>query len=221
MLKVSLLLASAIIASCSPLAPLPNHTKFFMLSPISEDRDTRTARSLDQQVSIGVGPIDFPDYLKRHEVVTRTAETRIDVSEENRWAGPLDKNFTRVLSENLGILLDTHRVQSYPWSRGAGVEYQVVVEVERFDTSSDKQAKLKARWSIMDGPTGKELYATETTATTPVGTGEEGPSTALSSNVAVLSREIASQLILLNQQRPKVRTGQFDPYRLTVFENLC
>jgi uncharacterized lipoprotein YmbA len=212
MLKVSLLLASVIVASCSPLAPLPNHTKFFMLSPISEDRVARTGRSLDQQVSIGVGPIDFPDYLKRHQVVTRTAANQIDVSEENRWAGPLDKNFTRVLSENLATLLDTHRVQSYPWSRGAGVDYQIVVEVERFDTSSDKQAKLNARWSIMDGLTGKELYASETTATTPVGTGEVGPSAALSSNVAVLSREIASQLVLLNQQRPKVRMGAIRPY---------
>jgi uncharacterized lipoprotein YmbA len=216
MLKVTLLLVSAIIVGCSPLAPIPNHTKFFMLSPITEDGTPRTAGSLDQQVTIGVGPVDFPDYLKRREVVTRTAANRIDVSEENRWAGPLDKNFTRVLSENLATLLDTQRVQSYPWSRGAAVDYQVVVDIERFDTSSDKQAHLKARWSIIDGLTGKELYATETTATKPVGAGEEGPSAALSSNVEVLSREIASQLTLLKQRPPKGRLGGTSP-----LGNLC
>jgi uncharacterized protein len=207
MLKVTLLLASAIIVGCSPLAPLPNQTKFFMLSPIAENGASKTNGALNQQVSIGVGPIDFPDYLKRYEIVTRTAANRIDVSGENRWAGPLDKNFTRVLSQNLGDLLETQRVQSYPWSRSAAVDYQVVVEVEEFDTSSDKQANLNARWSIRDGLTGKDLYATRTTATTPVGAGQEGPSAALSSNLAVLSREIASQVTLINQQRPKVRLG--------------
>jgi uncharacterized protein len=187
-----------VIASCSPLAPLPNHNKFFMLSPISQEGVSRTSTSLDQQIGIGVGPIDFPDYVKRPEVVTRTAPNRIDVSEENRWAGPLDKNFSRVLSENLSTLLNTQRVQNYPWNRLTPVDYQVVVNVGQFDTNG-KQATLVARWSIRDGRDGKELYATETTSNAPIGAGAEGPSAALSSNVATLSREIASQLTLLCQ----------------------
>jgi uncharacterized lipoprotein YmbA len=208
MLKVTFLLTSLIVAGCSPLAPLPNHTRFFMLSPLAQDSSAQSAKPLDQQLSIGVGPIGFPDYLKRYEVVTRTADTRIDVSEENRWAGPLDKNFARVLSENLATLLDTQRIQSYPWSRGVSVDYQVVVEVERFDTSSDRQATLIARWSIRDGMSGKELFATETTSTTPVGAGEEGPSVALSATLAALSREVASQLTLLKQQPRPSRAAE-------------
>jgi uncharacterized protein len=197
-LKLTGLVLSAIVVGCSPLAPLPNRTKFFMLSPISEDAVNGAGAPLDQQLSIGVGPIDFPDYLRRREVVTRTAPNRIDVSDENRWAGPLDKNFAHVLTENLATLLNTQRVESYPWSRGVPIDYQVVVGVERFDTGSDKQAKLVARWSIRDGHDGKVIYANETVASATVGTGEEGPSAALSSNVATLSREIASQLTLLN-----------------------
>jgi hypothetical protein len=71
------------------------------------------------------------------------------------------------------------------------------LDVERFDTDTEKQAKLNARWSIRDGRDGKVLYATETTASAPVGSGDEGPSAALSSNIATLSKEIASQLTLL------------------------
>ncbi len=187
-----------LIASCSPLAPLPNHNKFFMLSPISQEGVSRASASLDQQIAIGVGPIDFPDYVKRPEVVTRTAPNRIDVSEENRWAGPLDRNFSRVLSENLSTLLNTQRVQNYPWNRVTPVDYQVAVNVEQFDTDG-KQATLIARWSIRDGRNGKELYASQTTLNAPVGAGAEGPSAALSSNVAALSREIAAQLTSLSQ----------------------
>ncbi len=197
-LRLTILALAVLIASCSPLAPLPNHNKFFMLSPISQEGVSGTSTSLDQQIAIGVGPIDFPDYVKRPEVVTRTAPNRIDVSEENRWAGPLDKNFIRVLSQNLSTILNTQRVQHYPWNRVTPVDYQVEVDVEQFDTDG-RQATLIARWSIRDGRNGKELYATEANLSAPVGAGAEGPSSALSSNVATLSHQIASELILLSQ----------------------
>lgn len=200
--RVIIFLVTALFAtSCSPLAPLPGHNKFFMLTPIAEDGGAGTRTAPAQQISIGVGPIDFPDYLRRPEVVTRTAPTRIDVSQENRWAGQLDRNFNRVLSANLAAILNTDRVENYPWSRVTPVDYQVMVDVERFDTGADKQARLNARWSIRDGRNEKILYAGESRINAPVGSGEEGPSTALSSNVEALSRDIASQLTLLNQQR--------------------
>ena len=201
--RLTLPALAVFIASCSPLAPVPNHNKFFMLSPIAQESVSRST-SLDQQIVIGIGPIDFPDYVKRPEVVTRTAPNRIDVSEENRWAGPLDRNFTRVLSQNLSTILNTQRVQHYPWNRTTPVDYQVEVDVEQFDTDG-KQATLIARWSIRDGRNGKELYATETTSSAPVGAGAEGPSSALSSNVATLSNQIASELTLLSQHPMNVR----------------
>ncbi len=205
MIPKSFLLAVALLAAgCSPLGPLPNHNKFFMLSPIAQDSVAKASTSLDQQMSLGIGPIDFPDYVKRPEVVTRTAPNRIDVSEDNRWAGPLDKNFTRVLSENLSTLLNTQRLQFYPWNRMIPVDFQIAVNVEQFD-SDGKQATLIARWSIRDGHDGKELYATETTTSAPLGAGAEGPSAALSATVAALSREIAAQLTNLGQHpRPAV-----------------
>ena len=139
-------------------------------------------------------------------MVTRTTANRIDVSERDRWAGHLDRNFTRVLSADLATLLNTQRIQNYPWSRIIPVDYQVMVNVEQFDTNG-KQATLIARWSIRDGHDGKELYATETTSNAPVSTGEEGPSAALSSNVAALSREIATQLTALGP-RPHPAVSQ-------------
>jgi uncharacterized lipoprotein YmbA len=185
--------------SCSPLAPLADPSRFFLLSPLSEDSTAKTTAPLAQQLAIGVGPIEFPDYLRRSEVVTRTAANRIDVSQRNRWAGPLDKNFARVLSENLATLLNTERVENYPWSiRTTSIDYQVVVDVERFDTGSDHQATLLARWSIRNGRDGKELYATETTSTAPVDSAEEGPSAALSSTLATMSRQVASQVTILS-----------------------
>jgi uncharacterized lipoprotein YmbA len=204
-LRLTILALAVLAASCSPLAPIPNHNKFFMLSPIPQEGGA-TITPLDQQISIGVGPINFPDYIKRPEVVLRTGPNRIDVSERDRWAGPLDKNFTHVLAQNLSSLLNTQQVQYYPWNRITPVDYQIAVDVEQFDTDG-KQATLIARWSIRDGHDGKALYGTETVSTTPVGTGEEGPSAALSSSVAFLSHDIASQLILLSRSHKETSKG--------------
>ena len=63
-----------------------------------------------------MGPVDFPDYFRRLPVVTRVAPNRIELSDEKRWAEPLDKNFIRVLSENLATLLNTYRIEKYPWA---------------------------------------------------------------------------------------------------------
>ena len=89
--------------------------------------------SPDSQLTIGVGPVDFPDYLRRLPVVTRVAPNRIDLSDEKRWAEPLDKNFTRVLSENLATLLDTQRIEKYPWPLRTKVDYQIEIDVQRFE----------------------------------------------------------------------------------------
>jgi hypothetical protein len=150
-------------------------------------------------MTIGIGPIEFPDYLRRLEVVTRTSDNQLDLSSEKRWGEPLDKNFARVLSENLSQLLNTQQLEKYPWPRRTEIDYQVTVDVQRFETSANGQSQLVARWTIKDGRTGKDLYASETNASAPVGQGEAGASAALSSNLATLSRDIATHITALHQ----------------------
>ncbi|MGO9452508.1 MAG: membrane integrity-associated transporter subunit PqiC [Candidatus Binataceae bacterium] len=201
--------ASLVIFGCSPLAPQPDYSKFFMLSPISGGSiasPNQTSYTGGSQLTLGVGPIEFPDYLRRPEVVTVTSPNQLHLSVEKRWAEPLDKNFSRVLTENLTQLLNTEQVEKYPWSRDVHVDYQIVVDVQRFDTNIDGQSQLRARWIIKEGGTGKDLYASETRASVPVGAGEAGGSAALSEDLAALSRDIASQIAELDQKRSGART---------------
>src|SRR5260221_12564349 len=127
-LKVtSIVLALCLLAiGCSPLAPRPNYTKFFILTPVASTTApvTTTTSSNVRHLIIGIGPIDFPDYLKRSQVVTRSAPNRLDLSPVDRWGEPLDKNFQRILSENLAQLLNTSRIEQFPWYRRTHVEYQ-------------------------------------------------------------------------------------------------
>jgi len=196
--------ACAIVAGCSVLSPQRDRSEFFILAPVS-DRSALAAKpastSSDSQLTIGVGPVDFPEYLRRLPVVTRVAPNRIDLSDERRWAEPLDKNFVRVLSENLTVLLDTHRIEKYPWSLRTKVDYQVEIDVQRFESTSDGQTQLLASWIIRDGNGGKILYASQTTAGAPAGPDGVSASAALSGDLATLSKEIASRITELKQHR--------------------
>lgn len=195
--KLMLVAIGLVLVGCSPLAPRPDYTKFFVLTPITYSSNPAPTRS---NLAIGVGPIDFPGYLQRTQVVTRTAPNQIELSPTDRWGEPLDKNFKRVLSENLAQLLNTYRIEEYPWNHETKVDYQIAIQVLDFETTSEGQSLLRARWFIKDPRNGRDLYATETTANTPVGPGDTGVSAALSSDLASLSKAIADQVTALNEQ---------------------
>ena len=197
----SILIAACFAAGCSPLAPRPDHSKLFVLTAVAEVPSPVTAANSSRPLAIGLGPIDFPDYLKRSQVVTRTSANELDLSPIDRWGEPLDENFRRVLSEDLAQMLGAQNIEDYPWSRKLDINYQIVVSVQRFETNADGQSQLIARWRIRDGASGKELYASQTTASSPAGGGAAGGAPALSQDVATLSRAIASQINQLSDNQ--------------------
>ena len=198
-----IVLGLSLLSACSPLAPQPDRSKFFILTPLSDSgalASTSTLTANDPGLTIGIGPIDFPDYLRRPEVVTLASPNQLDLAAEKRWGEPLDRDFGRVFAENLSRLLNTQQLEKYPWPVRTHVDYQIVIDVQRFETTSDGQSQLVARWIIKDSA-GKDLYASETRATAPVGPGETGPSIALSNDLATLSRDVAGKVSELRQAR--------------------
>lgn len=143
-------------------------------------------------------------------MVTRASPNQLDLSAEKRWGEPLDKNFARVFSENISRLLNTQQIEKYPWPVRTHIDYQIEVNVQRFETTSDGQSQLTARWVIKDG-TGVDLYASETSASTQVGPGETGASAALSSDLATLSREVADRVTELRRHQAPVNTTDSFP----------
>lgn len=192
---------------CSPLAPQPDHSKFFILTPLADTSPEFAPANTgyDPVLTIGIGPIDFPEYLRRPEVVTLASPNQLNLAAERRWGEPLDRDFARVFAENISTLLKTQQLEKYPWPIRTHIDYQIVVDVQRFETTSDGQSQMIARWIIKDS-TGKDLYASETRASAPVGPGEAGPSIALSNNLATLSRDVAAGVTQLHTHRAPVNT---------------
>ena len=123
-------------------------TQFYMLSAMNkpEGRPSETGRLTS--AFIGVGPIVTPAYLDRPQIVTRRADYEVGLADFANWAEPLKDSLGRVLAENLARELKTESVVLFPWTREVPVDYQVQLEVIRFDGPLGQKTVLEARWMI-------------------------------------------------------------------------
>ena len=144
------------MAACSVgtiLQPTRDPSQFYVLTPMDASARgvpiTYSGTGGPRELEIGLGPVKFPAYLARAEIVTRSSPNKVDFSEIDRWAEPLDKNFVSVLSQNLTMLLGAH-VITFPWYRPAKLDYQITLEITRFDTDSNGAAQVVGRWEIKD-----------------------------------------------------------------------
>ena len=188
------LLVCFVPAGCFSLDPKPDPSKFFSLTSLPRAAERAQDAAGTNPLALGIGPIKFPGYLDRQQLVTRISQNRFAVAENDRWAEPLEENFSRVLSQNLSILLQTDRIVAHPWPRSRQPAYQVQVEVLRFEPNADQLVELWGRWSIIDG-TQKTVSVRETYLTHPTrDKSTEASVAALSETVADLSREIAGAI---------------------------
>lgn len=195
-------------AGCSALfAPHPDPSQFFVLTPIEDSAPNPGAAT--SNLALGLGPIKFPDYLNRPEVVTRVAANRLDLSENHRWAEPLKQNFERVLSENLSNLLGTREIMKFPWYRPAKIDYEVAMDVYRFESDSAGTAHLNARWEIKAPESGAVLYSGRSEIGEAPAQGESGAE-ALSRAEAKLSREVADAVNSVRAAHPPSRAPKAD-----------
>lgn len=102
-------------------------------------------------IVLGVGPVSLPDYIDRGELVFQSTETRFEVPFEQRWAGSLRDNATRVIGTNLARRLRTGNLHIYPWTPGTALDYVVRVDVQQFHARSGGDAILEASWAVEDG----------------------------------------------------------------------
>ncbi|HYQ90499.1 MAG TPA: PqiC family protein [Candidatus Competibacteraceae bacterium] len=178
-----------LLAGCSS-AP----THFYILTPLPVAAEP-LAGNARQNVSIGLGPVALPDYLDRPQIVTRLDQNQFKLADFDYWSEPLKDNFTQVLAEDLSLLLGTERVFVYPWRRENRVNYQVTVNVIRFDRQVDGDSVLIARWRILRADNQEELRVQTATYTAPAA-GSDYPATvaAMNQTLTALSRDIAGVL---------------------------
>ena len=175
------------IAGCAK-GPPPD---FYVLhAPASE-----SVVGVERGVSVGVGPIELPAHLNRSQIVTRSSDYQLDLSESHQWAEPLKDSVPRVIAVNLSNMLESNRVFVVPRRQRVSLDFQVSVDVARFDGVLGEAAVLGARWTLYRGDPREALLSKVTIITETTDGGSYDALVAASSRtLEALSREIAEAI---------------------------
>lgn len=135
--RLTLVLCLGILSACGS-SPVSN---YYLLSA------TGTPQGAEQSPSLGIGPIKIPEYLNRNGLVYNREGNLLHVASNERWAEPLVNGVERVMGLNLGRLLSTENVQSFPWHRSQQPDYAIRISLIALD-ANDQRASLTAEWVL-------------------------------------------------------------------------
>ena len=193
-------LIGAFLVTLSGCASSPS-SRFYVLNPVSGPASEGKPSASDPCVSIGIGPIEIPDYLERPQIVTRVTPNEIKVAEFERWAEPLEDNLKRVLAQNLSNLVCTKGINFFPWRRGIPMDYRVEMKIIRFDGNPGDKVTLEAWWRLLSGDGKNVLQSKRSNLSEPVAGGDyRSLVLAHSQALGALSREIAEAINTLSKK---------------------
>ncbi|MDT7043114.1 PqiC family protein [Candidatus Nitronereus thalassa] len=177
-------------------------SKFYLLNSYSSTK--QAIAKAPEGLAVGVGPLTIPEYVDRPQIVTRVSTNELSLAEFHKWAEPLKDNIPQVLIDNLSVLLKTDHVVSYPWKRTTSIEYQVAIDITRFDATADGEAHLTARWYLYGEDTRTILDTHNSHLTAPL----QGPDyasivAALNRTLDELSQSIATSIVNVHLKKKK------------------
>jgi uncharacterized lipoprotein YmbA len=152
-------LALIVLTACSSTPT----THFYVLSAMPPTQSA--APPAAKQISVVIRDVRLPQYLERPQIITRGGDNRIQLADDAQWAGNLQQDMIRVLTENLGQLLKSDRVFSAPHNGPVKPDFRVDVEVLRFEQAADGRVALAARWWLIRGGDNALIEAPSVTLT--------------------------------------------------------
>jgi len=133
-----------LLASCSTTPAV----RYYTLTPCLKMKPDIPEAVSGDTLAIGVGPVEFPRFLDRPQIVTRKSQHRLSISEFHRWAGSFSEDFLRVLAKNISMLLPADRVATYPWTDQFSPTHRIQLILEQFDGRFDGDVVLNVTWSV-------------------------------------------------------------------------
>ena len=176
-------------------------SEFYLLRSLPASQGSGLNASENSSPSVLVGPVILPAYLNRNQIVTLVGDHTLVLNEFTRWAEPLQDNFSRVLVENLSLLLKTPKVYSFERRGSTRSDFKIVIDVTRFESTAGRDAYLTAFWSVI-GREGSVLMQRKSIFQAPVQSmGASGVVEAQNRTLTEFSREIAAAIQSLPRDR--------------------
>jgi uncharacterized lipoprotein YmbA len=206
-----LAVAVAVLVSTGCATSPPS--SFYTLTPMRALPDSGGPPSAAP--GVGLGPVNFPQFLDRPQIVTRDAGNRLAIDEFHRWGGTIQDDFLRVWLENMSALLGTTSVFAFPNEVRYPLDFRVTADILAFEGTYDGYAVLRARWVVLDHRTDQVLRVEETHYRRPLAEPKDEGAliAAMSETLGDFSRDVAVTLQQLPtptppaQEQPDDRKG--------------
>lgn len=181
---------AAAILGCLGRNPKP---EFFALNSSSE-----APLASRPELGLIVGPIEFPRYLDRPEIVRRDGANLLVVEDTHRWGGSLRTEILRVVADDLGRLLGTARVAMYPAEARFAASHRVLIDLRQFEAVGDERVVLRAIWMIVTVANASVVVVEESNIDEPIASvAARDVVAAQSAALGSMTREIAERIASL------------------------
>ena len=150
--------ALALAASLSLLAACsaPQVERFYTLNGGVDPAAVQAPAQAEVNFYVEVLAVSVPQQVSRNQLVLTGAGGRVELLEQERWAGPLAAEIGQALSIGITGELGAIDVYRTPYPDKAPV-YRVSTNVQRFESALGQYALIDAVWSVRQLASGKVL----------------------------------------------------------------
>lgn len=159
------LIAAALCAGCGS----PPKERFYTLAP-SPGAMPPAAATAQPRTSVAIGPVKVPDALDRPQMVVREGPNRVEILEQQRWAGSLRSEIGRALVAGVGERLPEAQVSAADSQAARSAAYRVAIDIERFDAALNDSVSVQALWTVRR-ENGAQVASGRYSASEPTGPG--------------------------------------------------
>ena len=181
------------LAACGAFISTP--TTFYTLTTLVPEEVDTAALGAAKRMTVSIGPVEIADYLSRPEIVVRSSANTLKIAPTERWGGSLRNNVSRILIDNLALLLGPTGYRIVSWETPVPADYRMAFSVSRFERNESGKVILEAEWQLFgEGET--QVVAIGSSRVVEVVTGDNYSATvdAMGRALAVLSRELAARI---------------------------
>ncbi len=195
LLALSVLGAVAmLVTGCASSTP----SRFYQLSSVQNGVLDSPGMPPKDRVIVIVGPVRIPEYLDRPQIVTQSGTNELNISDFDRWAGPIDNNILNVLSEDVASQLPRDRFFVVPWTpfmeSQVPAAYRIGMVISHFEGVLGGSVTLRVQWGISFPGSGMLLNQETAVVEQANGSGYNALVSAMSRALEKLSLQMAEQM---------------------------
>lgn len=198
--QISLLSLLSLLFGCSASPP----TRYYVLESVASPSAGTPPAATASGPPIRLEPVVIPPELDRLELVGRNGPYRLQISESERWAAPLDDQIRRVLTEDLAARLPPHLLADPNEPATSEPRRLLSIEISEFYSDDACSTTLRAQWTLRS-PAGGSGHGSETVGPSPAScaTTGFGIPAAMSAALGALADRLTDVILHSSSNNPK------------------